>query len=256
MDFSFIEDEQVRKQAEEQFKSTLEEKINQEVDGLKRKNEELLNEKKMTQKQFEEFKSQYNDIDVEKAKEAMALLNDSKKKQLLEDNKLDEYIQAEIQSRTSDIEKKYQKEKEEIELQTNSFAEKATKYEQLFKNKMVDDELTNVALKLGIKNDAIEDFVEIGRKQFKYDESEGKATAKDENGNYIKTDDGKFLTPSEWGEQQKTRRSYWFPESYGMNASGSSVSNDITNDIYQKMDEASRKNDQKEFRRLMGLLKK
>ena len=255
-DFSFIEDEGLRAKAIEEYNNSLQEKIDQEVDGLKRKNEELLNEKKTTQQKYEEFKSQFGDLDPEKAKEAMELFKNTERKELLEKGKLDEYIKAEIQSKTSEVERRYNKQFEEAQLEAKTYAEKASKYESLFKEKMVDDELRDVAIKAGVEPDAIRDFILVGKSIFKYDEAEKKATAKDQNGDYIKMDDGRYLKPMEWAESQKQERKYWFPASSGIGASGSSMSASMSNDIMAKMEEAANKGNMDEYRKLRKLLKK
>ena len=62
MEFDFIEDSELREKVENQYKDNL----NTEVDGLKRKNNELLEEKK---KVTEKYKS-YEGIDLEKAQKS------------------------------------------------------------------------------------------------------------------------------------------------------------------------------------------
>jgi len=255
-DFSFIENEELRAKAIEEYNTALQSKITEEVSGLKRKNEELLNEKKQTQKQYEEFKSQFGDIDPAKAKEAFDLIKNSERKELLEKGKLDEYIKAEIQTKTSEVEKKYTKQFEEIQFEAKTYAEKATKYESLFKEKMVDDELRDVAVKAGVAPEAIKDFIYVGKSIFKYYESERKATAKDSDGNYLKTEDGKYLNPMEWAEAQKKERKYWFPLSSGIGAQGGGSNVSMRNDIMARMEDAVNKGDMSEFRRLKASLKK
>ena len=97
MDFSFIEDEALRTQAEEAYEADkkangedIESKINEAIEGLQSKNEELLGEKKTIQEKLQKFA----DIeDPEKALEALKFINESEEAQMIRDGKFDEHVE-------------------------------------------------------------------------------------------------------------------------------------------------------------------
>ena len=257
MDFSFIEDENLRAKAIEDYNNSVQEKVQMEVDGLKRKNEELLNEKKTVQQKMEEFTKQYEGIDADKAKEALKLLSSAEKKDLLEQGKMDEYIKTEIQNKTAEIESKYQTKLEEEIAYKKQFLEKADRYENLYKTKLTEDQLREVAIKAGIKSDiasVMDDFVMRGKEVFSLS-PEGKIEARDSDGRAIRMENDMILTPIEWANLQKKQRPYWFPESMDTGSKGSSYSANAKADLLDRMDAAAKANNMDEFKRLKKLMK-
>lgn len=257
-DFSFIEDETVRQRAIDAYNESLKEKIAQEVDGLKRKNEELLNEKKTVQQKMEEISKKYEGIDAEKAKEALRLLSTAEKKELLDQGKMDEYIKAEIQNKTSEIEFKYQSKLEEETQLKKQYLDKYEKYESLYKNKLMEDQLRDIAIKSGIRSDTptvIDDFIMRGKEVFSLN-SEGRIEARDKDGNLVRMKDDIILTPIEWANMQKKERPYWYPDSVTTGSKGSGYSASAKNDLMDRLDAAAKSGDFKEYKRLQALSKK
>ena len=257
MDFSFIEDERQRVKAQEDYDNSVQAKIDEEVEGLKNKNEQLLNEKKSTQKMYEDFQSKYADIDPEKAKEALEIIKNTEKKELLDSGKLEEYLRVEIQNKTSDIETKFQEKLNQEKTEKSTYFDKAKRYEDLYKNKLMDDALRLEATRAGVKQEenAISDFILRGKEIFTLAE-DGKLEARNADGSLAKMENDKILTPKEWAHSQKKERSYWFPASNSMGATGSTLNAEFSNDIFERMDAASKAGDMTLYRSLKAKLKK
>jgi hypothetical protein len=162
-------------------------------------------------------------MDIDKAKEALALLEKTKQKDLLEEGKLEEYVQAQVQTKQREIESKFSTQLELALQEKDKIATVASKYEGLFKNKIMEDNLREVALKSGCKADAevIRDIVVRGKQVFALNADETGIEAKNADGSFKKSRDGdKILTPEAWLDDLKKICPYYFPESAGTGASG------------------------------------
>lgn len=223
MDFSWIEDPEQRAKAEADYQESLKSAIDVEVAGLKNKNNELIEEKRKATESLAEYKARTEGIDLEQAKEALALLEKTKRKDLLEDGKLDEYIQAEVQTKQRDIEAQFSSQLDVAKQENLVVTEKAVKYESLYKNKIMEDRLREVAMKSGCKPEAeiIRDIVTRGKSVFSLNGEEDGIEAKNPDGSFKKTVDGdKILTPDAWMDDLKRQCPHYFPESTGTGASG------------------------------------
>lgn len=225
MKFNFIEDLEQRTKAEADYKVSLEEAIATEVNGLKLKNADLITEKQAAKDSLADQIAKTEGIDIEKAREAMALLDKTKRKDLLEEGKLDEYIQVEVQNKQREIEKQYSSQLEISNQERDSITKTAVKYEGLFKNKIMEDNIREVAMKSGCKPDeeVIRDIITRGKTVFSLNGDESGIEAKNEDGSFKKSIDGdKILTPEAWIDDLKKQCPYYFPESNGTGASGES----------------------------------
>lgn len=241
MDFSFIEDPELRAKAEADYAESLKTAIDTEVMGLKTKNEQLILEKKTASDSLAEQMALADGIDLEAARDAMNLLEKTKRKDLLQDGKLDEYIMAEVQTKEREIQNKYQSQLEIATQERDAIAQSADKYSALYRNKIIEDSLRGVAMKSGCTPDAeiINDIISRGRGVFALDGSETNIEAKNSDGTYKKTADGdKILTPEAWMEDLKKQCPYYFPASLGTGANGggnnSNNNNDNGEDLIQK----------------------
>lgn len=223
MDFSFIEDPEERAKAEEAYKKSVEDAIAKEVNGLKDKNTTLIEEKRLVSDKLAESLALSDGLDLDQAREALKLLEKTKRKDLLEDGKLDEYIQAEVQTKQREIESKFSTQLDVAMQENVKVTETATKYEGLFKNKIMEDNLRDVALDSGCKADpeVIRDIVNRGKSVFSLNTEENGIEAKNADGSFKKSEDGeKILTPEAWIDDLKKKCPYYFPDSNGTGASG------------------------------------
>lgn len=246
MDLSIIQDEELRSKLEEEFTKSVNERIEQEVQGLKQKNAELLGEKKTIQQKFEEINKKIDGLDIDQAKK---ILNETKKQQaktLLDNGENEDYIKLEIQNRVSAIEKDYQIKLEVESEAKKQYLDKATKYESMYKDKMITDKIREAALKSGCypTSAVLEDICIRGKNIFQLNDKENDVEARDNDGLYRKTDDGsKILTPELWLLELKKEAPHYFPPSETTGARGTSKTNNATDDLYEKMKMAAKSGD-------------
>lgn len=254
MDFSWITDPEQRAKAEADYKKSLDEAIAKEVEGLKGKNNELIEEKRRANESLAEYKARMEGIDIDKAKEALALLEKTKRKDLLQDGKLDEYIAAEVQTKQREIERQFSTQLEVALNEKDKIAQTATKYESLFKNKIIEDRLRDVAMKSGCTPHAeiIADIITRGKAVFALNQDENGIEAKNSDGSFKKSMDGdKILTPEAWMDDLKKVCPYYFPSSTGTGASGgSSSSKGGKDDLQERINQAVADGNMELFREL------
>lgn len=260
MDFSWIEDIEQRAKAEADYKASLEAEINAQVEGLKNKNNELLEEKKTVAEKLAQMNEKIEGVDLDRAREVLALLENNKRKDLLEKGNIDEIILAEVQTKEREIKAEFSSQLE-IALQENKqVSEIATKYEGLYKKKIMDENLRREAIKSGCENteSIIQDIIMRGRQIFALNSDETNIEAKNEDGSFKKTQDGDhILTPSAWLEDLKKVCPHYFPASISTGAAGGAGggSTSTISNLRKKMVEAAGR-DMKEYRRLKAQLDK
>jgi hypothetical protein len=223
MDFSFIEDEELRAQKQKEYNESLSTEvraaIEKEVTGLKVKNEELLNEKK-------KLAEKYKDLDPEKAMEALKFIEENETAKLLQEGRFEELIEK----NTSQIKSDYEARLEEVTSQLDAVINDSQKYKSLYEKKIVDDEIQKVALKAGVMPEALKDVLLNASSIFQLGE-DGSVEARDADGNLKKIDD-LILTPENWIKSLKETSPYYWPPSQGAGAYGSGSGSD---DITQKL---------------------
>ena len=245
--FEFIEDEALRTKVTEEFnngvksqidevKNSLQEEFNTNIEGLKTKNQELLDEKKKLQQKFEGIEN------PEDALEALKLVTENEEIKLIKEGKFEEVIERRLSGVKSEHEEEIGKLLDQIK-ETSTSAEK---YKGLFESKTIDDALRDAAGKAGVEGHAIEDVLNSGRLIFSVGE-DGSVEARGRDGKLLKTEDDKILSPGNWIEERKTVSPHWWPrsESGGFNPDLASM-----DDLDRKILEASQRGDSKEYRRL------
>jgi len=248
-DFSFIEDEGARTKAEEVFNSKMEEitssmdekvqsAVQKATEGLKSKNAELLDEKKKIQETLKNFEN----IDPKKAKEALQFLDENEYAQLVKDGKIEELLEK----RTSQLKSEHEEAITELKTQLNDTMEKALTYEQKYNQRTVTEELRKTAIKAGVREEAVSDVLLRGINVFQVGTDES-LESRDKEGNLIKTQDGKVLTPANWVEELKNTHPHYWPPSSSAGARGSSVTGTAMETAIRR---AAESGNMQEFRRL------
>lgn len=228
MEFSFIEDEELRTQAETQYKAEKEEedkliqaKIDKAVEGLSSKNDELLSEKKKIQEKLQEF-SQITD--PQKALDAIKFLEENAEAQLIRDGKIDELIAKKTSVMRSDHESAVK----ELQSRLNELTEVSSEYKTKFQTKVIEDALRNEAVKAGVLPQAVEDILMRGKSVFSLAADTAEVEARDANGNLLKNDKDIVITPKVWVESLKNISPHYWPQSMSAGAfPGSSSSSDV-----------------------------
>lgn len=251
MNFDFIEDESIRIQAQEKYKESvskltadIDAKIEEATSGLKSKNEELLDEKKKIQQTLKNFEN----IDPEKAREALQFLDNNEDAQLIKDGKIEEVIDK----RTSQLRNDHEAAVAELKNALNEASQEGTTFKTLYQTKMIEDSLRDAAIKAKVRPEAITDILIRGREVFLLAE-DGSVEARDSEGKLRKTKDEKVLTPSNWVDGLKEIAPHYWPNSEGVGASGGHVGD--ADDFQAKLSRAASTGNMKEYRRLRSIQK-
>lgn len=246
MPFEFIENEELRAKAEETLNSTITElkdqhklQLDEEVNGLKSKNAEILDEKKKSDKRLKELE----EFDFDAANEAMEFLENNKEARMIKDGKTEELIEKKLSQVRSDHEAQLG----EINQTLKSEMNRANNYEGLYKTKMVEDSLREAATSAKIRPEAVNDVLLHGRQVFSLAE-DGSVEARDGDGKLKKTVDDKVLTPSNWIEGLKKSAPHYWPDSVGAGAHGGRGGDD--GDLTAALNKAAASGNMPEYRRL------
>lgn len=216
--FEFIEDADLRAKAVSEYENSIkvvndgvQKKVDEAVLGLKAKNEELLGEKKKLQ----ELANSWKDIDPDKARQALELLEKSEYAQMLKDGKFEEALEKRISTATGGLKAQL----EQLQQQYEVAKTESTEYKSKFQRKIIDDSIREAALELGVQTKAIEDVIMRGSLVFSLGE-DGQVEARDKQGNLMKNKDKLILTPKVWVEGLKESHPYYWPPSEGAGFGG------------------------------------
>lgn len=191
-----------------------------DVDGAvsKSKLDEFRNTNTQTKKDLDALKDKFKGIDPEKYNELVELERQSKEKKMLDDND----IEGLVEERTARM-------KAEYEDKINNLNESLESTNANLSKLIIDNQVTEAAVKAGIADTALVDIVSRARGQ--YQVIDGVAVAK--NGeNIIYGKDGETPLPiSEWVDGVKTSAPHLFKPSEGSGALGGSdkTSKDTSN---------------------------
>lgn len=225
MDFTFIEDADLRAQAEEGNKAELKElnegidtKISDAIAGLKNKNEELLGEKKLVQEKLATFK----DItDPEKALEALTFINENEEAQMIKDGRFNELMDK----RTSQMKIDHDTAVTDLADKLIEMTDGKGKYKGLYQTKMLDDAMRAVAIKAGVLPGAIDDVLLRAKSVFTLG-TDGTVEARTTDNKLLKNEDGNVVTPTVWVEGLKVGSQHYWPSSEGAGAVGGNITGD------------------------------
>ena len=179
--------------------------------GLNTKNTQLLEELRTTKENL----SAFDGFDADDVKKTMSLFNKSEEAQLLKDGKFDEVIEK----RTEKLRGEYDGKLADMKSASDAAIENSKKYEGLYKNKIVDDEIRKAALSSKVIPEALDDVLRRGRDVFSIGE-DGSIEARDNSGELLKVDEH-LMDPSRFIEALKKSAPYYWPSSSGTGASGS-----------------------------------
>lgn len=256
--FDFLEDADARLKAEEAhqaalnesvqtaLKEKLDDAVNNAVSGLKKKNDELLSEKKKIAETLKNFEN----LDPEKAREALKFLEENENAKLLKEGKIEELLAKQTTQMREDHEAKMAEMAKKLEESNNNSHLYKTKYEQ----KMVEDSIRSAALKAGVRPEALEDVLTRGGNVFSLGE-DGSVEARDKNGKLVKTADDMVLTTENWVEGLKKTAPHYWPGSEGAGGLGGEGGGGM-DDLTAAMNDAAKKGDMVKYRKLREKHKK
>jgi len=252
-DFTFIEDKEVREKVEDMHKLEVDEltinltnkaKADQEESekGLKTKNAEILDEKKILQEAAKLFEG----VDPEAAKAALEFHEKNKDAEFLKDGTIDELIEK----KTSTLKSDHEAALTDLNGKFDEASAKGTLYQNLYESKVIDDGIRAEAVRAGVQPAAIEDVLMRGRGVFSLGEDK-QIEARDGEGKLAKTKDDKVLTTKNWIEGLKESSPHYWPSSEGAGAHGGDGGPD--SDRTAKLKAAADSGNMTEYRRLRAL---
>lgn len=196
----------------EAFTAKGKEVLSQEVSGLKAKNTELLRTVKSAKGELDQFKDQFDGLDIEAVKLLLSKASEDEETRLIAEGKIDELVNRRTERLRGDYEKQLQAEKER--------ADSAESFANQFKDKVLADSIREAALKAGALPEASEDIILRAKSTFTLNEH-GEAVAVDRNGEVIYSKDGKTpLSPLEWAESLREAAPHLWPRAQGAGQTG------------------------------------
>ena len=186
--------------------------LDQAVTGLKSKNQELLGTIKSTKTELDQFKSQFEGLNIDSVKALLSKASSDEETRLLSEGKIDEVIAK----RTERLRSGYEKQLEEAA----GRASKAEAFVNQFKDKVLSDSIREAASKAGALPEAAEDIILRSRSTFQLNEH-GEPVAVDRDGETIYGKDGRTpLTPLEWAESLRENAPHLWPRAQGAGNTG------------------------------------
>jgi len=188
------------------------EAVDSAVTGLKTKNSELLGTIKSTKSELDQFKTQFEGLDIESVKALLHKASEDEETRLIAEGKLDEVVTKRTERLRADLDKQLQAEKDR--------ADKAEAFANQFKDKVLSDSIREAATKAGALPEASEDIILRARSTFQLNEH-GEAVAVDRDGEIIYGKDGKTpLSPLEWAESLRENAPHLWPRAQGAGQTG------------------------------------
>ena len=172
--------------------------------GLQKKNQELISDKKGLRDKL----SQFDGIDPERAKSMFKQVEDEEERKLLEDGKVD----AVFEKRTSALRNNFQKQLQDRDTRLTASEQRANKLSQL----AVNGALSSAATTAGALPESLEALQAMAKGVFVTDE-DGAVVALDTDGDVVYgKDPSKPLSTAEWLESIKERMPHLFHQPNGI----------------------------------------
>jgi hypothetical protein len=256
MPFKFIEDADLREKAESAHKIEVDSltvnltnasktAVEEAVTGLKTKNAEILDEKKVLSESMKKFEG----IDLDAVKVATDFYTKNKDTEFLKDGTVEELIEKKTSQLTSDFETKIG----ELTGKLTTATDHGATYQSLFESKVIDDGVRAAAIKAGMLDTAVDDAILRGRSVFSLDENK-QIEARDAEGKLAVTDDKKVLNTANWIEGLKITSPHYWPGSTGAGATGTGAG--PASDLTTKLNELAQAGKMDEYRALRDKHKK
>lgn len=250
--YDFIEDEDLRNKAIEAHDTAVaaadvvaQTKLDEEVNGLKEKNAELLNEKKKIQDTLSDF----DNLDAEKAREALAFLEQNEQAQMIKDGKFDELVAK----RTSTLRSEHETAVTTLQQELQEAMDTGKNHKFLYEGKMVEDAIRAAATASGVRADAIGDLIMHGKSVFSLAQDKS-VEARTTDGGLLKTAEDLVLTPELWVEGMRKQSPYYWPSSTGTSTMGLDASSG-NDDYIAALAKAGKENDQAAYRAIRQKMK-
>lgn len=188
------------------------EALDAEVTGLKTKNANLIRDGKAVKTELDQFKTQFEGLDIGAVKGLLAKVGQDEETKLIAEGKLDEVITRRTERLRGDYDRQLTAEK--------TRADKAEAFAAKYSDKVLADSIRAAAIKVGALPEAAEDIILRARGTFKLSE-DGEAIATDRDGEVVYGKDGKTpLSPLEWAESLRETATHLWPRAQGAGPTG------------------------------------
>ncbi|MEM9992839.1 MAG: hypothetical protein AAGE79_01695 [Acinetobacter pittii] len=196
-----------------EVKAAIQKAVDEQVQGLKTKNSELITKNSELKTELGDLKQQLEGVDLGAIKELLTKASMDEETRLIAEGKVEEVIQKRTEKMREQHDKLLNAEKER--------ADKAEAYANKFKQSVVQSQIVQAALELEALPEATADIAFLAQSKFVLDEN-GKAVAVDTQGEVIIGKDGKTaLSPKEWVETLREQKPYFWPKANGTGSPGS-----------------------------------
>jgi len=197
------------------FKKSLSDKVQQAIDeevyGLKAKNQELLGNNRKLKSEFDALKGQFEGLDIDAVKGLLQKAGQDEETKLIAEGKIDQVIERRTERLRGEYDKALKAEQEN--------RGKAESRAKALEARALGDVIRGAALEVGAEKSALDDFILRGSSIWCLDE-DGKAVAM-QDGDVVYGKDGKTpLSPKEWAESLRESAPHLFPRAQGAGAQG------------------------------------
>lgn len=197
-----------------EIQKAIQDKIDAEVAGLKKKNAEVIAD----QKKLKETLSQFDGLDVEKMKNLQKQMEANQELTLLAEGKTEEVIARRVELLKKDYDSQITAREEKLKEQAKSLKEKDESLRKL----VVDGKIRETFISLDFEPTAMDDVLRNAREVFIMGD-DGKVVPRDAGGNMLFGKDGTTpLDAKAWLELQAEKKPYLRRASKGSGASNAS----------------------------------
>jgi hypothetical protein len=184
----------------------VQDRVDAEVTGLKKKNDELIAKNKT----LAENNKRFDGVDLDALKQLKATIDANEDAKLIADGKGAQVIEKYTERMRAEQAAKLAEKDQAI-------AEQSTRAD-LYKDRVLENALRSAFV--GLHPSAVEDAILLAKTQFVLD-AKGNAVQLDSSGNPVLGKDGSSpFTPKEWIDIQKERKLHWFPASSSGSGAG------------------------------------
>lgn len=182
------------------------------VTGLKSKNTELLGSIRNAKGELDQFKSQFDGLDIEAVKGLLAKAGQDEETRLIAEGKIDEVFSRRTERFRADVDKQIQAKDAEI----NRYIEASKK----LAGRALSDAILQAASKAGALPEAMEDIVQRARAAGWSVNDDGNVVAMNGEDPVLGKDGKTALTPSEWAESLRESAPHLWPRAQGAGQTG------------------------------------
>lgn len=188
------------------------EALDKATTGLKSKNSELLGTIKTTKGELDQFKGQFEGLDIEAVKGLLKKASEDEETKLIAEGKIDEVFNRRTERYRADVDKQIQAKDAEISRHVEANKKLA--------GRALSDAILQAASKAGALPEAMEDIVQRARAAGWTVNEDGDVVAMSGDEPVLGKDGKTPLTPHEWAESLRESAPHLWPRAMGAGQTG------------------------------------